>query len=81
MIQLHLKVAVFPEHGDSRNLTAAFGIGRILLFSLFLLHSYKDSNADGDYVLPVFSLPLLFFLSGCLHVLQQMNPHHQQVSK
>jgi hypothetical protein len=40
------------------------------------MHSYKDSNADKDYVLPVFPLPIFFFLSDHLckvqhHVLQQ----------
>lgn len=56
-----------------RNLSAAFGIGRILLFfpPLFLSNSYKDSSADGDYVHPVFLLPIqvqmeiMLTLSSC----------------
>lgn len=77
MIQLQLKVAVFPEHRETYLQPLALAGSFCSPLPPFLRHSYKDSSADGDYAHPVFLLRTLFFLSGHLHVLQQMNPRYQ----
>lgn len=71
MIQLQLKVAASQsmETPETHLRPLAFA-GSFFVPPLFLTHSCKDSNADEDYVLPIFPLPSFSFLSDHLYEVQ-----------